>query len=71
MSSDMQMIESALMEAQSEAEEVIAEIEEEMMQPYIIMALRQKWAGMTPEIKEEIKAHSPENYALVEELVSE
>ncbi len=69
--SDMKMIEEALMEAQSEAMEVIAEIEEEMMQPYIIMALRQKWVGLSPEMKEELKANSPENYALIEEYVNE
>ena len=67
---DLLVIQDAAMEAQSEVMQYFAEILEETLQPFLEQALRTKWVSLSPEMKEEIKAHSPENYALIEDFIN-
>ena len=69
MSISFRDMQGAMMEAQAEALEMVGDILADFSKDLITDALRAKWASMSPEMKEEIKAKSPENYAAIEDYI--
>ena len=67
----MRDMQDALMEAQSETMKILAEIQQEVLQDFIVDAVRRQWVALSPEMKEEIKASNPKAYDLIKNYLSE
>ena len=59
-----------LLEAQAEFAEIVMDLMKDLSQVLIAQQVKMKWASLTPEQKEMMKAQDPETYARVESLMT-